>query len=80
VGFDALRPEHSPQPGDRLFEAVVRDRDATPRRLNQGVLREDLPRPRREDVEQIELARAKRDRLVLTEKAPGFEIELKLAE
>jgi hypothetical protein len=31
-------------------------------------------------VEQIELARAKSDRLVLTEKAPGFEIELKLAE
>ena len=80
VGFDVLRPEHSTQPGDRLFEAVVRDGDAAPRGLDQGVLREDLPRPRREDVEQIELARAKRDRLVLMEKAPGFEIELKLAE
>jgi hypothetical protein len=31
-------------------------------------------------VEQIELARAKRDRLILTEEPPGFEIELKLAE
>ena len=78
--FDVPRAEKPPEARDRLLEAVVANRDVLPAGLEQIVLGDDLPGPRHEQQQHIQLPIGNRDRFSRGAQAASNGIELERFE